>query len=69
MKSKSSWETFAFISGIGIHFIIVIGLCVFIGIKADEQLGTAPVFVVLGIFLGVATAVYTSYKRIKDVNK
>ncbi len=68
-KPKSNWETFAFISGIGIHFIIVIGLCVFIGIEADEYFSSTPFGTVSGIFLGVITAVYTAYKRIKDVNR
>ncbi len=69
MAPKSTWETFAFISGIGFHFVITIGLCIFLGQKADDYFNSAPIGTLLGIILGVITAIYTAYKKIKDVNK
>ena len=68
-KPKSNWEVIAFVSGIGIHFIIVIGMCVFLGLWADRYFASAPICTVIGIFLGIITAVYTAYKKIKDVNQ
>lgn len=69
MAPKSTWETFAFVSGIGFHFVITIGLCIFLGQKADVYFQTSPIFTLTGIILGVITAIYTAYKKIKDVNK
>lgn len=69
MAPKSTWETFAFVSGIGFHFVITIGLCIFLGQKADIYFQTSPIFTLTGIILGVITAIYTAYKKIKDVNK
>lgn len=67
-KPKSTWETFAFVSGIGFHFVITIGLCIFLGRKADEYFAAAPVCTLIGIVLGMITAIYTAYQKIKDVN-
>ncbi|WP_296899640.1 AtpZ/AtpI family protein [uncultured Megamonas sp.] len=69
MAPKSTWETFAFVSGIGFHFVITIGVCIFLGQKADIYFQTSPIFTLTGIILGVITAIYTAYKKIKDVNK
>lgn len=69
MAPKSTWETFAFVSGIGFHFVITIGICIFLGQKADIYFQTSPIFTLTGIILGVITAIYTAYKKIKDVNK
>ena len=67
-KPKSTWETFAFVSGIGFHFVITIGLCIFLGRKADEYFATTPICTLIGIILGMITAIYTAYQKIKDVN-
>ena len=68
MAPKSTWETFVFVSGIGFHFVITIGVCIFLGQKADIYFQTSPIFTLTGIILGVITAIYTAYKKIKDVN-
>ena len=65
MAPKSTWETFTFVSGIGFHFVITI----FLGQKADIYFDSTPIFTLIGIILGVITAVYTAYRKIKDVNK
>lgn len=69
MKPQSTWETFTFISGIGFHFVITIGICIFLGQKADAYFNSHPICTLIGILLGVFTAVYTAYQKIKDVNK
>lgn len=68
-KPKSTWETFSFVSGIGFHFVITIGICIFIGCKADLYFNTTPVCTLIGIILGMITAIYTAYQKVKDVNK
>lgn len=69
MAPKSTWETFTFVSGIGFHFVITIGVCIFLGQKTDIYFDSTPIFTLIGIILGVITAVYTAYRKIKDVNK
>lgn len=68
-KPQSTWETFSFVSGIGFHFVITIGICIFIGRKADLYFNTTPVCTLIGIILGMITAIYTAYQKVKDVNK
>ena len=69
MAPKSTWETFTFVSGIGFHGGVTIGVCIFLGQKADIYFDSTPIFTLIGIILGVITAVYTAYRKIKDVNK
>lgn len=65
---KTTWETFSFVSGIGFHFVVTIGVCIFIGRKSDEYFASEPTCTLIGIILGVITAVYTAYQKIKNVN-
>lgn len=37
--------------------------------QVDIYFDSTPIFTLIGIILGVITAVYTAYKKIKDVNK
>ncbi len=55
MAPKSTWETF--------HFVITIGVCIFLGQKADIYFDSTPIFTLIGIILGVITAVYTDYRK------
>ena len=64
MAPKSTWETFTFVSGIGFHFVITIGVCIFLGQKADIYFDSTPIFTLIS---SVITAV--TLQKIKDVNK
>lgn len=48
-------------SHVGIQFVLVFGLFVFLGIKADEWAGTVPLFTILGVLIGFAAAFYQLY--------
>ena len=48
-------------SHLGIQFVLVFGLCVFLGYFADQRIGTLPLFTILGVLLGFAGAFYQLY--------
>lgn len=54
-------STFA---GVGLQFAVAIVLFVLLGQWVDRKLGTAPVFLMLGVFVGGGAAFYSLYKRI-----
>lgn len=59
---KSDWiKAFANISQIGINMFVTIMLCFFIGKWLDEKLGTSAIFLVIFMFLGVASAFRNLY--------
>lgn len=51
-------------AGVGIQFAIAIILFAFAGIWLDRRLGTSPLFVLLGVFLGAAGAFYSMYRKL-----
>lgn len=48
-------------SHLGIQFVLVFGLFVFLGYFADDKLGTLPLFFLLGVLVGFAAAFYQLY--------
>jgi F0F1-type ATP synthase assembly protein I len=59
-------STFA---GVGLQFAVAIVLFVLLGQWVDRNLGTAPVFLMLGVFVGGGAAFYSLYKRITAAQK
>jgi F0F1-type ATP synthase assembly protein I len=59
-------STFA---GVGLQFAVAIVLFVLLGQWVDRKLGTAPVFLMLGVFVGGGAAFYSLYKRITAAQK
>lgn len=51
-------------AGIGIQFGASIVLFLYIGRWVDQKLGTAPIFLILGVFIGATAAFYSIYKRL-----
>jgi ATP synthase protein I len=39
------------------------------GLWMDSKLGTRPIFVIIGLFLGIATAIYGAVKMIMPILK
>lgn len=48
-------------SHLGLQFVLVFLLFVYLGFKADEKLGTLPLLTVLGVMLGFGLAFYQLY--------
>jgi ATP synthase protein I len=59
-------STFA---GVGLQFAVALVLFVLLGQWVDRKLGTAPVFLMLGVFVGGGAAFYSLYKRITAAQK
>lgn len=53
--------------GLGFTFVFVIGLFVALGYGADKLLGTLPLFLLLGMVVGLGAALYYLFVRLKDV--
>ena len=51
-------------AGIGLQFAVSILLFVFAGQWLDRRLGTGPVFLILGVFLGAGGAFYSMYRKL-----
>lgn len=66
MKQKSNLEQLAVVSGFAFTMIVIIGVCVFLGIKLDEYVNTSPLFTIIfsvfGIFTGILNLIRTVSK-------
>jgi ATP synthase protein I len=62
---KQQWQLAFRFLGIGWFLAISILLGVLGGLWLDSKLGTRPVFLITGIFLGLATAGYGAYQMFK----
>ncbi len=59
------WQLALRVLGIGWFLAISILLGVLGGLWLDNKLGTKPVFLIIGIFLGLAVAGYGAYQMFK----
>ena len=51
-------------AGAGLQFAVSIVAFLLLGQWADRKLGTAPVFLLIGVFIGGAGAFYSMYRKI-----
>lgn len=51
-------------AGHGIQFVISILLFLYLGKWVDQKLGTAPVFLIIGVFVGAAAGFYTMIRAL-----
>ena len=52
------------LAGLGMHFFVALIAFVYAGNWVDTRLGTAPVFLFLGVFLGGGGTFFLSYRRL-----
>jgi ATP synthase protein I len=52
------------VGGLGLQFAISIVLFLYIGRWADGKTGTAPLFQIIGAFVGAAASFYSIYRRL-----
>lgn len=55
--------------GLGLQFLVGIILFLYIGKWIDAKLGTSPVFLISGVFLGGAGSFYVVYRKLVAVQK
>ncbi len=65
-KDDLSVSSFA---GVGLQFAISIVLFLFLGQWADRVLGTSPVFLLTGVFIGGGAAFYSMYRKVATAQK
>ncbi|MFL5617613.1 MAG: AtpZ/AtpI family protein [Gemmatimonadaceae bacterium] len=51
-------------AGVGLQFALSILVCVFLGQWLDRRLGTAPWFLIVGVFLGAGASFYSMYRKL-----
>ena len=51
-------------AGFGVQFAIAILLFLYLGNWVDKKVGTSPLFLVLGVFLGAGASFYSIYRRL-----
>jgi len=58
-------RAFGLLSGVGIYFVVFLGIFLFLGQCADDFLGTGRVCTITGILLGFPAAIYSLYRQLK----
>ena len=56
-------------AGAGIQFAVALVVCVLAGNWLDARLGTSPVFVLIGVFLGGGASFYSFYGKISSAQR
>ena len=51
-------------AGLGLQFAISIVVFAYAGVWLDRRLGTSPLFIILGVFVGAGGAFYSMIRRI-----
>jgi ATP synthase protein I len=51
-------------AGFGMQFVVALLLFLYIGQWVDRRLGTAPVFLLIGIFVGAGGSFYAMYRKL-----
>jgi len=62
MLDNSTVRALGLVSGIGFSIALFIGGGVVLGLYLDNSLGTAPLFLIAGILVGLGLAGYTIYR-------
>jgi len=65
-KGELNLGTYA---GVGLQFALSIILFLFLGQWVDRKLGSSPVFLLIGVFVGGGAAFYSMYRRLSAAQK
>ena len=63
---KQAIKAFSVLSGVGIYFVIFVGICIFIGDQVDQLCGWRLAGKLTGIIVGFPGAIYTLYRQLKS---
>ncbi|MCI0888062.1 MAG: AtpZ/AtpI family protein [Chloroflexi bacterium] len=66
MNRRPWWVTAAQFTGIGWYLAAAIVLPTLGGVWLDDRAGTTPLFILLGILLGVTLALYGTYRMVSS---
>ena len=56
-------------AGAGLQFAITLVVFLFLGQWIDKKLGSSPIFLLAGVFIGGAGAFYSMYRRLSTAQK
>lgn len=51
-------------AGFGMQFVVALLLFLYLGQWADRRLGTSPVFLLVGVFVGAGGSFYAMYRKL-----
>lgn len=63
-KEDGVWSAFSLAGTIGLNMAATVAVGLFIGHFADNYLGSAPWFTIVGIVLGMLAGLWSTYKKI-----
>ena len=62
---RQALKAFSMLGGVGIYFVVFVGICVFLGYEADTAFGLGHGGRLTGILVGFPGAMYTLYRQLK----
>lgn len=62
---RQALKAFSMLGGVGIYFVVFVGICVFLGYEADKAFGLGHAGRLTGILVGFLGAMYTLYRQLK----
>jgi ATP synthase protein I len=63
-KGESDGFSVSRVAGIGLQFAVSIIVFLYLGQWLDRKLGTAPWFLLVGVFLGAGASFYSMYRKL-----
>ena len=61
---RQALKAFSMLGGVGIYFVVFVGICVFLGYEADTAFGLGHAGRLTGILVGFPGAMYTLYRQL-----
>ena len=62
---RQALKAFSMLGGVGIYFVVFVGICVFLGYEADTAFGLGHAGRLTDILVGFPGAMYTLYRQLK----
>ena len=62
---RQALKALSMLGGVGIYFVVFVGICVFLGYEADTAFGLGHAGRLTGILVGFPGAMYTLYRQLK----
>ena len=67
-RRRETGPGYARLLGVGFAFILVLGILTAVGFFVDRLLGTLPLFLIAGVGLGFAGALYYVYRALNTLD-
>lgn len=64
MEDRGGGASAGDLAGVGVQFAVAIIVFLFAGRWLDGRLGTSPIFLIIGTFVGAAGGFYSMYRKV-----